>query len=356
MDMALYVDVSGHVSQHRVLTAAGYIANDVEWAAFEHAWAEVLSDAGASVFHATDFFACRRAFKHLVRGSVQHSQLAIRFASVAHHHLPLGMAWSLQLDTFDAIVASALRSARTPHDRAAPPMLATAALCNAIAQKTLPPNGPRARMFLEEGPGTGEVLAWLEALRTSGEPWTAAYTSFGSAPKANPAMQAADFLAHEAWHETQRVLDDLSRPWEAIERPTFKVLVGGPTQERPGSGRSKVEMRFATDEHYRGWAPAIVEFLRRNPSYRQRRTLREKVRRFRRALDLKWNRFGSTLRGVRRRAVYRVRKLLRLQLLRPDAILILFYIAVQASLLRTGGAQNSSGRRKNREIPLYSRA
>lgn len=291
----LYVDVSGHRAQHRALTAGGYLATVSEWAAFRGAWRDILEDAGAATFHATDFFGCRRAFKHLIKGSIHHQALAHRFALAAHEHLPLGVAWSLDLATFERDVVRALRRLHTPHDRVRPEMLAVASLADAVAHLRMRPGGPRARLFLEAGTGSGEILSWLHLLRDQGEPWTAAFASFATAPKSEYAAQSADLLAYESWRETQRVLDEPSRAWDDIERETFKILAGGPSMRQPAPGAAKVEIRFATEEHYQEWVPAIAAFLRAHPRYRRTWSPREWLSR---VFVRRWRRVRSTLRGL----------------------------------------------------------
>jgi hypothetical protein len=266
--ISLYIDVSGHEDDQRAVVAAGYVAAEEHWIGFERQWAETLVLAGAPYFHATYFFACKRKFKHLIWGSARHSDLGRRFARTAYEQLPHGCSYAIDCDHFAAELGSVFAKAKTPHDRMPAAMLAVSALCDLAAQKWLPPEGPTAAVLIEDGTGVGEIVEWLLHLQRVGEPWTRAYHSFRRVPKSDYRVQAADFLAHEAWLESESVMKDPSRGWNSISRETFKTLATGPLMLSPEFGTAKVDLRYATRDNFRHAAPELESFLKSHPEYR----------------------------------------------------------------------------------------
>ena len=264
----LFLDVSGKEHQHRAVTAAGYVASDPQWEEFERAWRAVLADAGAPVFHATEFFSGNRAFAHLDTRTASHAALAARFARACYEHLPNGFAYTIDAPAFDAQMTEVMRRVKTPTSRLRASTLAISAVCNRIAQRCLPKEGPRATMFLEDGDGTGEALAWLRHLVRIGEPWTAAYVAFEAIPKASIGAQAADYLAYESWREATRVLEEPSRGWDDT-RATFKMLATGPAMRPPAEGGARVDMQYASADHFPEWERGFTKFLDENARYRR---------------------------------------------------------------------------------------
>ena len=268
-EIRLYLDTSGKEHEHRAVTAAGYLARAAQWAGFGAAWRAVLADSGSPEFHATDFFSGRRAFAHLDPKSEHHRALALRFAGACYKHLPNGFAYTIDVPAYRTQMTEVMRRVKTPTARLLPSTLAVSAVCNRIAQRGLPVGGPKATMLLEAGDGTGEALAWLRHLARIGEPWTAAFLAFDAVPKETIGTQAADLLAYESWREASLVLESPNRTWTDVERDTFKVLATGPTMLPPAKGEPRVDMQYASAEHFPEWERGFAQFLDEHARYRR---------------------------------------------------------------------------------------
>lgn len=266
-----YVDVSGKESNRgeRAITAAGYIASPEQWDQFEEVWTHVLAEAKADYFHATEFFACSGPFRWLKNDPAEHWRLTALFALAPYMVLPGGYSSSLDLDHFNPILTRALKSLRTPHERIPAAMIAVAEVCNQVANKALPPKGPRAEMYIEEGDGVGEIVEWLRHLKRIGEPWTGAFVSFDVVSGKKHSVQAADYLAHETWHEATLMMRNPNRTWDDIKRAQFKLLTTGPDMVPPEWGTAKVDVRYATQEHFERSAPQLAAFIVEHPEYQR---------------------------------------------------------------------------------------
>ncbi len=272
MILRVYVDVSGKEDQHRVVTAAGYIASESEVEEFEHRWGATCDFATVTGFHATEFFACKgKRFKHLIRGSDHHKQSAALFALTAYSSFQKGFAYSIDVDHYYPKLGRVLSRVQTPHDRMPPPVLAVARVGLMAFRSGIVQGGHEAVMFIEQGDGVGEIIDWLWFLKTVGEPWTAPFRNFAPLPKSERALQAADYLAHEAWLETAQRLENPARQWADIERETFKLITTGPTMRSPiDGGVPKVTLDYATESHFKAMAPRFAVFIKANPHYQRR--------------------------------------------------------------------------------------
>jgi hypothetical protein len=124
-----YIDVSGK-RHDKVMAAGGYIGSPAQWGAFSERWAAFLEQAGAPglgvpPFHATDFFNCKRAFKHLNKGDDRHTLLASLFALTAFTHPATGFGFGIDLRTFDRDMEREYRKIKTPHGRMTPKWLSS---------------------------------------------------------------------------------------------------------------------------------------------------------------------------------------------------------------------------------------
>jgi hypothetical protein len=280
-----YVDVSGKESTpgERAVTAAGYIANESQWERFEHVWDLTLKEAKADYFHATEFFAFSGPFQWLRDNPEEHRRLAAMFALATYSLVPYGFSSSLDLEHFDPVFIKACRKLKTPHDRIPAAMIAIAEVCSQVAQRALPPGGLQAQLFLEAGDGVGEIVEWLRHLKKIGEPWTGAFVSFESRSGSEYPFQAADYLAHEAWREATQLMRNPSRTWDD-KRESFKWLTSGPETSLPEVSTVKVDVRYATEEHFQRSAPQLVAFIAAHPEYQQLPWNHHWRRRSRRAL------------------------------------------------------------------------
>jgi len=285
-----YVDVSGKETTrgNRVITAAGYLGSEAQWQLFERHWRATLRLANLPYFHATDFFAGAGPFSHLGKGSANHKQIAALLALIAYTDLPRGFSSSLDLKHFRPLFTAACQRLRTPHSRIPSAMIAVAEVCSQAAKSALPPGGTRAEMFLEDSDDAGEIVEWLRHLKRIGEPWTGAFVGFGRLPGTELPFQAADYLAHETWHEAAALLANPDRGWKDITRDQFKLLATGPLMERPELGFARVEVRYATEEHFRRSAPLLAAFIAAHPEYQKSHWAAGWRRRSRRWARARW--------------------------------------------------------------------
>ncbi len=58
-----YFDVSGHPADQKAVSAAGFVADNVQWAHFERNWKDDLRDLNLEVFHTTDYMNSQREYK-----------------------------------------------------------------------------------------------------------------------------------------------------------------------------------------------------------------------------------------------------------------------------------------------------
>lgn len=305
-----YVDVAGDPANDKAIVAAGYLGNDIQWGHFEHVWAVTLKLAGAKVFHATDFFACQRQFKLLEKGSPRHAELASLFAGAAFQMTGAGHAFGVNVDDFNQHMGPFIASiAQTPHGRMLPSMFAVAHICMLAAQHHLPEK-EKAEVLIEDGKGVGEIVAWLEHLKRADEPWTRAFVSFSRVPKSEPPVQAADYLAFEAWREITAVLANKERTWEDVTRETFKILATGPAMAAP-SQPGRVSVTYAEQEHFRAAQPLMKAFIAsaRGRAYRPPPWHFQLSRRIRRAGKQTVKTIRSRVRGWALCYWYRAKKL-----------------------------------------------
>ena len=266
--LQLYIDISGHEANDRVVTAAGYIASEPEWEIFRHEWKAVLDRTGTDApFHATDLFAGNNDFFHLKEDPARRHDLARRFAVVAHKYLRAPISYSLDLDHF-ADLGGAFRRLKTPHDRMRAAMLVSGQLCAKIARKHIRLT-ERALVFFEDGAGVGEVIAYLEGLQKLGEGTLQAYEGFAKVKKKEYAAQAADFFAYESWLEAKAKLENSERNWHDVTRPSLQILLTGSVQSPFQPTTTKGDMLYVSKEHVMTSLPKLRAFLDANPEYRK---------------------------------------------------------------------------------------
>jgi hypothetical protein len=231
-------------------------------------------------FHATDFYACEGKWKTWKpkKDSPAHTQLRDRFAKAAHLHLPFGMALGLDLYHYaDILGDTSFNDLKTPHDRMPPATWATFNLIGDMVGKAVIPFDATVAVLIEAGTGVGETIKWLEDLQKLGEPWMRAVESIGTVKKARYEVQAADLLAYEAGREIEDDIDALQRGINEA-RSAFRILAHGTTMPLPSPRTKKVDVRFATHEHFRATARNL-NALKKGPLQRYKRTPAELRRR-----------------------------------------------------------------------------
>jgi hypothetical protein len=236
-----------------------------------------LTEAKADYFHATEFFSFAGPFKWLKENPDEHRRLAAMFALTSYTALPYGFSSSLDLKHFDPIFTRACRKVQTPHNRIPAAMIAVAEACSHVAQRALRRGGPQAQLFIEDGDGVGEILEWLWHLKRIGEGWTGAFVGFDRLAGSEYPLQAADYLAHETWREAAQLMREPNRTWRDTREP-FQWLTTGPEKADPALGTAKVDVRYATEEHFQRSAPVLADFIASHPEY-QRPSWRRRWRR-----------------------------------------------------------------------------
>lgn len=252
----IYVDVAG-ASEHAVIVAGAYLAGQDAWKRFGVAWRRVLHDAGALVFHATDFYNCKGEFAALVRNGAEYNLLAKRFTGAAREHTAAGFAFGLHQRSYKEILAPELERVGTPHSRVT---IEGYAIVNCLmqgAQLSLSPlTGRTAAVILEDGPGMSATIELLNHMKRVGEGWTTPYLSFTTMAKSQYPLQAVDLLAYEGWKK----VNDLVAGNERETRKSLTALLAN----------LNVNVSYAGEDELARFRPSLVRFLRSNPDYSKR--------------------------------------------------------------------------------------
>jgi hypothetical protein len=84
LSLSAYLDASGSVRDPRceIFTVAGYLAEDAQWASFEHDWQSVLEESGVSHLHMKDFAHSQGEFRDWKDDSARRANFIERLASV----------------------------------------------------------------------------------------------------------------------------------------------------------------------------------------------------------------------------------------------------------------------------------
>jgi hypothetical protein len=252
----IYVDVGGG-SEHTAIVAGAYVAGQPTWRRFGVAWRDVLRDAGARVFHATDFFQCRGEFAHITLNSPEHLELAKRFVGVARRHTAAGFAFGLHQRAYDELIAPELARVGTSHAHVTIEGYAILTCLMLGAQFGLPrDSGRTAAVILEDGPGMGATIELLNHIKALGEEWTTPYLSFTTMAKSQYPLQSADLLAYEGWKKITDVFEGAGRD----TRKSLTALIEKLT----------VNVSYAGEDELTRFKPYLRRFLRNHPDYEKR--------------------------------------------------------------------------------------
>jgi hypothetical protein len=255
VNIRFYLDSSGGKPDTPTITAAGYLATEAAWKRFEAAWGRVLSAAGADEFHATDFYACRKKFKHLIKGTDKHARLEKRFLNAAMTHTRYGFGLGFDIRTYRATMTDALKKLKAPKAPAGldPRVYAISYALSRAAQLVLP-RGTQTAVIIEHEAGIGAVIDYMNYLKNKRhEGWTGAYTSFTHALKAERPLQAADLFAY---HSCFRVRDTIKDKGAAV-RPPMGVLCS----------RSNIQLYASGEDDFLATVKTVTRFLEEHPEY-----------------------------------------------------------------------------------------
>ena len=264
MIVRYYIDVSGGQHEHRAVAAAGYLASEEQWKNFSVHWAALLERAKVPYFHATEFFARKGIFKHLAgaQHDAEHAELTRLFARVARDGTGISYASGVDARCFDAAMRRVNKVLRTPCDRLTPAMFCVGNILNRAAEALLLPSSLQAAILIEKGGDSGAVLAYLHWLHNIGDPAMKAYTTWAPVDKTELPVQAADFIAHEAWREVTQALEKGGGP----ARESMELLAAD----------RLVDVRFSGPLELERIAEKLLIFLEEHPEYQKRRRRRRR--------------------------------------------------------------------------------
>ncbi len=201
--------------EDNVVAVGGYLAAPRQWHRFEAEWDSALKEARVTAFHATDFFNSRGEFEGWGNDPKKHRRFAKRFTAIAEKQTEVGVGRGVEEIAFEETVAAEL-SARcwTPHNRFTALMFCARMCIEWIAADYVEPHLPNEQVtvFLEAGPGVGEVIDYLTGLRDKGVLWLQRFTSFATGDKTLLPLQGADLVVHETGRRVQEVLEPSGRP------------------------------------------------------------------------------------------------------------------------------------------------
>lgn len=100
-----YFDASGSESDPAiaVLTVAGYIATEEQWAEFDKEWSVILAGEGVATFHMKDFAQSRGEFKDWKGDEERRKRLVERLSNVIGKHTQDYFSTNLMLDDYRAV-------------------------------------------------------------------------------------------------------------------------------------------------------------------------------------------------------------------------------------------------------------
>ena len=254
ISIRFYLDISGGKKDTPTLTAAGYLATEPDWKRFERSWANVLRASGADEFHATDFYACHKKFKHLTKGNPKHVRLEKRFLHTARKYTRFGFGLGFDVRTYETTMTESLAKLKMPYGSGLDPRVyALSYALNRAAQKVLPRGTVTAAVFEHEA-GIGAAIDYMYYLKNKRhEGWTEAYSSFTHASKSERPLQAADLLAYHACFRIRDVIrDPVAEP-----RAPMKVLLT----------RGNIHLDASMEPDFRQTAGTVMEFLKAHPEY-----------------------------------------------------------------------------------------
>lgn len=230
----VYGDLSG--DETGILTAGCYLGKEAEWLKAIAAWSATLDDAGVPEFHATDFYNAKRAFdddrwrrevpgRGMVVGGDLHNAFAERFVSIPVDAGLIGFAYSLDVPSFNEILAPELAKAQRKHPQGHPrtqAVMSSLASIGSFLEKAGYRENGQIQVVFEQEQGAGRFGAFFDDSRERKERWTYFFKSFTTAPKSFVPLQMADLLAHETWRRTKQVTSNPSSPL----RKSFERMLG----------------------------------------------------------------------------------------------------------------------------------
>jgi hypothetical protein len=243
----LFADVSGK-DAGLARVAAGYLATEQQWEAFEQEWGLALRLARVSHVHATDFFNFQKQFKGWDGDLKKHAKFSKRFTAIAANQTAAGLALGVDLAAFHRILAPIFdKHPPSKSGRYTSLMFCAFNLLFEAAKLQRPP-GERIAVLFEEEEGIGGVIDYYNYRRKKDEDWTRVFASVGvGAKKEFLPLQAADLLAHESWRRVCDYLQPTGRP----KRKSFQRLLE----------QDYVDIRLTSEADIVRAAPNIERYL-----------------------------------------------------------------------------------------------
>lgn len=98
-----YFDASGHPSDGKALTVAGFASTVKKWARFEVEWNAILKSEGIKIFHMTDFVSSKEEFAVGWKGETDRRRLFVeRLAMCLKRNVNKSFRTTLLLDGYNA--------------------------------------------------------------------------------------------------------------------------------------------------------------------------------------------------------------------------------------------------------------
>ena len=221
------------------MVAAGYWATERRWADADAAWEETLAWAKVDEFHATDFFACRKAFADWKINSRRHIEAIRRFTDIVQRFDLIGFAYGVDLRAYLKLVRPATVTGPKWMRNISPRLFCVAGCLSLVSRMisrfaAFMPRHERVAVLFEDEQGIGDAIAYFEYCKKRHEPWTKWLIGFDTADKGKRPIQMADLLAHEAW---RRVTDHVRQTGRPQRKSLGAMLVG-----------QHVAIEFATEE------------------------------------------------------------------------------------------------------------
>ena len=99
-----YFDASGHPSDRKVLTVAGFVSTVKKWTRFDVEWSAVLNSEGIDSFHMTDFVSSRGKFAIGWKGKTERRRLFIeKLAGCLKKNVNKSFRMTLLLDGYNKV-------------------------------------------------------------------------------------------------------------------------------------------------------------------------------------------------------------------------------------------------------------
>jgi hypothetical protein len=182
-----YFDESGTHGQSAALVVSGFVASVQQWADFDAAWKDALSDEGLTHFHMKDFAHSKKEFSDWKNDEGRRKRFLERLVAVIRKHVRKSFSSAVILDAYREINAK-----HTFEEYVGRPYAFCARLAMAGVEVWKMEHGYQAPVVNIFEDGATDKGALLKILKRDGYPIPA----FGQKREHTP-LQAADLVAWE---------------------------------------------------------------------------------------------------------------------------------------------------------------